>query len=70
MASTTATLSERREAKALKRMQRREQKYLRKEALEMERMKEILEADSNMLSGGVKKKRRDKKKAAVSGLGL
>ena len=51
-------------------MQRREQKYLRKEALEMERMKEILEADSNMLSGGVKKKRRDKKKAAVSGLGL
>lgn len=57
---------EEREAKALKRMQRREQKFLRKEAFEMERMKEILEADSNMLSGGVKKKRRGKKKAAIS----
>ena len=63
MASTALQhcLSER-EAKALKRMQRREQKFLRKEAFEMERMKEILEADSNMLSGGVKKKRRGQEK--------
>ena len=58
-------LSER-ETKALKRVQRREQKMLRKEAIEMERLQEILQADSDMLSGGKQAKRRAAKKKKAS----
>lgn len=59
-------LSER-EVKAIKRVHRRDQKMLRKEAIEMERLQEILQADSDMLDGGKKAKRRaaKKKKATI-----
>jgi Leucine-rich repeat (LRR) protein len=69
MASTALQhcLSER-EVKALKRVERREQKMLRKEAFEMERLKEILQADGDMLDGGRVAKRRAAKKKKVTSI--